>query len=127
MIIGIGNHPDSIAVTTAGDELVAVIAIENERVWVRDGVVDLAVANSAIVGAMYADARIGRESVRRLEKTVPFHNYTWAVQPGLPKEVVLRIRAFGFAEFRKSLTIEDGGEIDLDVGIAQLILVAEEP
>ena len=38
-IIGIGNHPDSIAVTTAGDELVAVIAIENERVWVRDGLV----------------------------------------------------------------------------------------
>jgi len=38
-VIGIGNHPDSIAVTTAGDELVAVIAIENERVWVRDGAV----------------------------------------------------------------------------------------
>jgi DNA-binding beta-propeller fold protein YncE len=38
-IIGIDNHPDSIAITTAGDELVAVIAIENEEIFVKDGVV----------------------------------------------------------------------------------------
>jgi len=37
-VIGIDNHPDSIAVTTAGDELVAVIAIENEPLLVKDGV-----------------------------------------------------------------------------------------
>jgi DNA-binding beta-propeller fold protein YncE len=38
-IIGIDNHPDSIAVTSNGDDLVAVIAIENEPVWVKDDVV----------------------------------------------------------------------------------------
>jgi len=38
-VIGIGNHPDSIAVTDAGDSLVAVIAIENEPVIVNDNIV----------------------------------------------------------------------------------------
>jgi hypothetical protein len=38
-VIGIDNHPDSIAVATAGDMLVAVIAIENEPVFVKDGIV----------------------------------------------------------------------------------------
>ena len=60
--------------------------------WVRDGLADIGVANSAIVASMYADGRISRGSVRRLEATAPFHNYTWAVQPGLPREIVLRIR-----------------------------------
>ncbi|MEJ2139120.1 MAG: hypothetical protein P8Y61_06695 [Gammaproteobacteria bacterium] len=36
-IIGIDNQPDSIALSEAGDELVAVIAIENEEVYVKDG------------------------------------------------------------------------------------------
>jgi hypothetical protein len=36
-IIGIDNHPDSIAVTTDGDDLIAIVAIENEPVWVKDG------------------------------------------------------------------------------------------
>lgn len=38
-VIGIGNQPDSIAVTEAGEDLVAVIAIENEPVFVADNVV----------------------------------------------------------------------------------------
>ena len=41
-VIGIGNHPDSIALTTAGDDLVAVVAIENEPVYIKDG--DIVVA-----------------------------------------------------------------------------------
>jgi hypothetical protein len=36
-MIGIGHHPDSIAVTSSGDELLAIIAIENEPVIVVDG------------------------------------------------------------------------------------------
>jgi DNA-binding beta-propeller fold protein YncE len=35
--LGIGHHPDSIAVTTSGDELLAIIAIENEPVIIADG------------------------------------------------------------------------------------------
>ena len=35
--MGIGHHPDSVAVTKSGDELLAVIAIENEPVIVVDG------------------------------------------------------------------------------------------
>lgn len=38
-IIGIDNQPDSIALSDAGDELIGVIAIENEQVYVKDGVV----------------------------------------------------------------------------------------
>jgi hypothetical protein len=36
-IIGIGHHPDSIAITASGEELIAVIAIENEPLIVDDG------------------------------------------------------------------------------------------
>ena len=36
-LIGIGHHPDSIAVTSSGDELVGIIAIENEPLIVVDG------------------------------------------------------------------------------------------
>jgi hypothetical protein len=35
--IGIGHHPDSITVTSAGDELLAIIGIENEPVIIIDG------------------------------------------------------------------------------------------
>jgi len=38
-IIGIGHHPDSIAVAASGADLVAVVAIENEPVVIADGVV----------------------------------------------------------------------------------------
>jgi len=38
-IIGIANHPDSIAVSQTGDELLAVIAIENEPVYALEGLV----------------------------------------------------------------------------------------
>lgn len=37
--IGIDGYPGSMAVTTAGDELIAVVAIPNEPVYVSDGVV----------------------------------------------------------------------------------------
>ncbi|CAA0078395.1 Uncharacterised protein [Halioglobus japonicus] len=36
-LMGIGHHPDSIAVTRSGDDLVGVIAIENEPLIVVDG------------------------------------------------------------------------------------------
>ena len=35
-LIGIGHHPDSVAVTSSGDQLLAVIAIENEPLIVRN-------------------------------------------------------------------------------------------
>lgn len=38
-IIGIGHHPDSVAVTASGNELLAIIAIENEPVIVEAGLV----------------------------------------------------------------------------------------
>jgi DNA-binding beta-propeller fold protein YncE len=36
-LVGIGHHPDSIAVTQSGDELVGIIAIENEPLIVVEG------------------------------------------------------------------------------------------
>lgn len=36
-IIGIGHHPDSIAVTAKGDELLGIVAIENEPLIVENG------------------------------------------------------------------------------------------
>ena len=38
-LIGIGHHPDSIAIASSGDELHAIIAIENEPLIVTDNVV----------------------------------------------------------------------------------------
>ena len=59
---------------------------------VRDGDVDIGVANAAIVGDMFADGRLSRDEVRVLWQTPSFADYVWAVPADLPRDRALRIR-----------------------------------
>ena len=58
---------------------------------VRDGVVDLGVANCFIFEQMLEDGRLLSEQVRILGKTPPYHNYVWAVRRDLAREVESKI------------------------------------
>lgn len=60
--------------------------------WVRDGDVDVGVANGLIVDAMFADGRLDRGAIRILQRTLPYTDYVWAVQPDIPDEVRTRLR-----------------------------------
>lgn len=59
---------------------------------VRDGEVDLGVANSAIIRAMLKDGRLDENDLRILWETPPFPDYVWAAQSQLPEVVKGRIR-----------------------------------
>jgi DNA-binding beta-propeller fold protein YncE len=74
-IIGIGHHPDSIALTSDGKELMAIIAIENEAVWVSDElVIKKPDANSV---------DISEPGLVQIVKLNPRNAYSWSVT-GLP-------------------------------------------
>lgn len=60
--------------------------------WVRDGIADIGIANSAIVDRMFESGRLDPKSVRVLGKTPPYADYVWAAQPGMPDEISARIR-----------------------------------
>ena len=49
--------------------------------WVRDGKVDLGVANHAVIDQMYKDGRLNRQEVRVLYETRPYPDYVWALRP----------------------------------------------
>ena len=59
---------------------------------VRDGGVDLGVANSAIIRAMFKDGRLKEEDLRIVWETPPFPDYVWAAQSRLHEGVRTRIR-----------------------------------
>ncbi len=61
-------------------------------IWVRDGRIDLGVANSLIIQEMFADGRLKKEEVRILKRTPPYANYVWAVQKGMNTSVQILIR-----------------------------------
>lgn len=48
--------------------------------WVRDGEVDIGVANSEIVDKLFREGRLRKEDVRVLWTTLPYFDYVWAVQ-----------------------------------------------
>lgn len=74
-LIGIGHHPDSIALTTRDDEFVAIIAIENEAIWVQDEVV---------VKKPSADSiDISEPGLVQIVQLDPRTPYSWSVT-GLP-------------------------------------------
>ncbi len=54
---------------------------------VRDSEVDVGVANSAIIGAMFAEGRLDAVDVRVLQRTPRYRNYAWATQPDLDPAV----------------------------------------
>ena len=47
--------------------------------WVRDGVVDLGVANSEIIRSMLRDGRLQENDLRILWETPPYPDYVWAI------------------------------------------------
>ncbi len=60
--------------------------------WVRDGEVDMGVANAAIVRKMFADGRLDPGKVRILWETPTFADYVWAVRPELGERAREKIR-----------------------------------
>ncbi len=60
--------------------------------WVRDGVVDAGAANANIIEAMFAQGALNRSDLRILERTPPYADYVWAIQPGIPDEIRFAIR-----------------------------------
>lgn len=60
--------------------------------WVRDGLVDAGVADSAIVDAMISDGRLDRASLRVLERTPPYTDNVWATRPDMPDHLRERLR-----------------------------------
>jgi phosphonate transport system substrate-binding protein len=58
---------------------------------VRDGAVDLGVANCVIFRRMLEDGRLLHDDVRILATTPPYHNYVWAIRPALSGEFEAKI------------------------------------
>ena len=48
--------------------------------WVRDGKVDLGVANAKVIDSMFQDGRLAQDSIRILWETPPYADYVWALQ-----------------------------------------------
>jgi phosphonate transport system substrate-binding protein len=59
---------------------------------VRDGTIDLGVANSTIIRTMYEDGRLLATDVRVLQETPPYANYVWAIHPDLGDDVAFALR-----------------------------------
>lgn len=60
--------------------------------WVRDGEVDLGVANSEIIKAMHRDGRLKKGDLRVLWETPPYPDYVWAVRRGVNETIMSRLR-----------------------------------
>lgn len=59
---------------------------------VRDGKVDLGVANSQIIRDMYADGRLVEGDLRILKETPPFPNYVWTVHEDMDISIQILLR-----------------------------------
>ncbi len=60
--------------------------------WVRDGIVDLGVANYAVVNKMYYDGRLSTKQVRILWETPPYPDYVWALRSLNNKDFLLKLK-----------------------------------
>jgi len=60
--------------------------------WVRDGEVDLGVANHAVIDQMYQDGRLHPDEVRILYETPPYPDYVWALQPRFTEAFRIKLR-----------------------------------
>ncbi len=60
--------------------------------WVRDGVVDLGVANAEVVDAMLRDGRLKSGALRVVWETPPYADYVWAHRPGLDPAFTRQLR-----------------------------------
>ncbi|MDJ0834063.1 MAG: phosphate/phosphite/phosphonate ABC transporter substrate-binding protein [Gammaproteobacteria bacterium] len=59
---------------------------------VRDGQVELGVANSEIVRSMLRDGRLGEQDIRIIWETPPYPDYVWAVHEHLPADIRLQLQ-----------------------------------
>lgn len=59
---------------------------------VRDGLVDIGVANSATIRAMLKDKRLKTDDIRVLWETPPCSDYVWAIQPHISPQLQYSIR-----------------------------------
>ncbi len=53
--------------------------------WVRDGEVDIGVANAQVVHKMFKDGRLQSGDVQVIWTTPPYADYVWAAHPSVPK------------------------------------------
>jgi len=59
---------------------------------VRDGIVDLGVANHSVINGMFKDGRLSRQDVRILWETPAYPDYVWALRPEISKDYQIRLR-----------------------------------
>ncbi len=67
-------------------------AHDKTALLVRDGIVDIGVANSNVIKQMLADGRLQTDDISIHWQTPPFPDYIWAVQQGIPADLEIRIR-----------------------------------
>lgn len=60
--------------------------------WVRDGKVEVGIANSSIVNEMFLNGRLNRDTVKVIWESPPFADYVWALQPDISKQQRTLIR-----------------------------------
>jgi phosphonate transport system substrate-binding protein len=60
--------------------------------WVRDGTVDLGVANSKVIDRMLAEEGSSQKEIRVLWETPYYSNYVWAVHPSTSRSTQIKIR-----------------------------------
>ena len=60
--------------------------------WVRDGVVDLGVANSKVIDNLLENGDLKKKDIRIIWETPPYADYVWAVQSsmGNPTKTIIR-------------------------------------
>ncbi len=60
--------------------------------WVRDGVVDLGVANSKIINSLFENGDLNKEDIYIVWATPSYTDYVWAVQSSMEKSTRIKIR-----------------------------------
>ena len=60
--------------------------------WVRDGTVDLGVANSKVIDKMLAEPGTSQKEIRVLWETPYYSNYVWAVHPSTSRSTQIKLR-----------------------------------
>lgn len=59
---------------------------------VRDGTIDIGVANACVIDGMYENGSLDRARVRVLSESPPYPDYVWAVHPQLDSKLRNRLR-----------------------------------
>ena len=59
---------------------------------VRDGAVDIGVANAAVIRQMLDDGRLRNGEIEVVWQTPPYPDYVWAVQREMPAQLKTRLR-----------------------------------